>query len=228
MYPCCICGAPVLGLEGQDALLDTYFLLGEREDGQALADEIFGECHQTCLVSSGWGAFWANRKIHNFVNIRGYRIVFENQNFILMRDRFEELTGMIRHDGAACWFDDDQFARREKTEEGWLIPVEDEINLDISDKKELAGSWIEAVERQGFVPLRTVIEQLGAWSRLLVPESVEGGILSPSETSDAKDARAGFFSMRAAYHIHVADEVAEEIGAWLKRRNGRKRRFPEG
>lgn len=213
---CCICGSPVLGLEGQDTILDTFYLLDEPEDNQAVAEEIFGDCHQTCLSSSGWGAFWARRKVDNFLNVRRYRMAFKDQDTTLLRDPGEELTVVARQDGVGYWFSDDQFARRERVEGGYLLPVEHDLNLDLSNARELADLCIGVIERQRFVPLRTVVDRLGVRDRLLVPEAIEGGALSPSEDWADGDARAGLLSMRAAYHIHMGNGISEVVRTRVK------------
>lgn len=65
---CVGCGLPVLELDGQFAMLDSYYL-----DGGGPLLESSGEWHAACLAASGLSEAWFEARYRNFVQVRGYR-----------------------------------------------------------------------------------------------------------------------------------------------------------
>ena len=82
---CCFCKIPVLGIFGQDDLLDTYNLQRDEEDQRAVAEGAFGSCHIKCLLSSPWNDFWVKRRLANFMGPRGYRLIHEEEDGRIFR-----------------------------------------------------------------------------------------------------------------------------------------------
>ena len=82
---CCFCKMPVLGIFGQDDLIDTYNLQREEEDQRAVAEGAFGSCHIKCLLSSPWNDFWVKRRPATFMDPRGYRLTHEEEDGRIFR-----------------------------------------------------------------------------------------------------------------------------------------------
>lgn len=77
---CCFCKKQVLGLPGYDTFLDTFYLLEEDEDTQALDNGIFGDAHAACLRNSAWQEFWFDRHLYNLENIRRMPVICISEN----------------------------------------------------------------------------------------------------------------------------------------------------
>jgi hypothetical protein len=83
---CCFCRSVVLGIPGQDDVLDSYNLQSSPEDERATNDRIYGACHLKCFLDSSWQSFWTKRRIENFVKNRGFEVVQDDAHTLLLRD----------------------------------------------------------------------------------------------------------------------------------------------
>ena len=72
METCIFCQKPVLGIVGNDELLNSNYV--SKNDSDILANEVFGECHSNCLIDAGWSERWANLRVNSLSTIRGYEL----------------------------------------------------------------------------------------------------------------------------------------------------------
>lgn len=78
---CFICGLPVLGLAGQDAVLDTFVLVDEPEDFELVRASKFGDVHLCCLAHDNSRHLWYQRRLRNLVHVRSYCQVWNRGRF---------------------------------------------------------------------------------------------------------------------------------------------------
>lgn len=83
---CCFCKKKVLGIFGQDDLLDSYYFKESLEDSRAISEGVYGDCHIKCLLESPWKDFWTNRRIDNLVKVRGYELIYQDVQSSIYRN----------------------------------------------------------------------------------------------------------------------------------------------
>ncbi len=70
---CFECNLPVLGLRGQDTMLDTYYLSSSDQD--IIDANAFGDCHLICLATSRWIDRWILAVRRNFEDVRRFSLL---------------------------------------------------------------------------------------------------------------------------------------------------------
>jgi len=171
----------VLGLNGQDGLLDTYVLTGD--DREVLEQGIFGECHVRCLLDSRWGSLWASRWLGNFSAVRGWLVAAEADGLAVLRNPRLPEAVVIRDDGWMTLVGDHALARRD----GDLVPVRHEINLPLHDHPEVARAISTDLAAGRSHPIMDLVDALRLGDRLLSRQALAAGALRPSDIAVARD-----------------------------------------
>jgi len=85
MEDCCFCKLPVLGIAGQDDILDSYNFRTSEEDDLAISEGVYGHCHLKCLLKSSWKEFWKTRRVKNYVEIRQFKLIYDDSHSQVFR-----------------------------------------------------------------------------------------------------------------------------------------------
>jgi hypothetical protein len=219
---CPFCGDPVLGLAGQDLLLDTYLLQDEAEDRAVLAAGAFGDVHARCLLESPWGRFWSLRTRQNLTEVRGLAAAAEGPEAgALLNDGTGEVT-VVGHDGMVWSLLPRAFQERSPATGGCLVPVHNDFNLRIQDLGPAAGDVLQLATTGGSYPLATLVTRLGAEAHLLDPDAIAGGVLEIGaresgvrESGVTADPRLSRIETRASYSQFLPTHVETLVAATL-------------
>jgi hypothetical protein len=179
-FPSCfICKQRVLGLRGQDLNLDTFYLQGQHADLQVIAENAFGECHMLCLLGSKWGSFWAERIAENMRHVRRFESLIESEQFQMLRNARMTETIIIRTDGWIKFVSDRRLHEARKTTEGLLLPVREEMSVELSDDMALIADLERTLASNRPFSLWEFVSKLGLANRLLYPEAIRPGEIYP-------------------------------------------------
>ncbi|MBS1910850.1 MAG: hypothetical protein JST22_02575 [Bacteroidetes bacterium] len=214
---CFICSQQVVGLNGQDTVLDTFFLHSTRDDKLALSEQAFGECHLLCLTESAWGVFWGSRIVANLRDVRKYRVLFADDEYQMLRNDIAHETSIIRWDGWMASVQDRLFEERRPVADGHLLPVHHEARTYLNGHDDLITGLRGALLADGTYPLKQLIAALGLTDRLLYPQAIEGGTLRRCTYSSAPknpiaiDDNGTFVMAEISYSQFIPDDVARML-----------------
>jgi hypothetical protein len=187
---CCFCKKTVLGVFGQDDLLDTYYLKNSPEDNQVLSAKIYGSCHIKCLLESPWKEFWATRRLDNLVTVRGYQLVY--------KDEQSEIYRNIR------------------TKDNAILPVKG-VLLSISDQRLESG--LDVGDLSVKVRQPELFWEMPSSESNLKADSFfnEVGEMSLPELANHFGVGDRFYDERRAYHGKLLS-ITKKTDDWLKKR----------
>ena len=178
---CPFCGRIVLGLKGQDVVLDTFFLGGEDADRRLLRDGFYGDCHVFCLEQSGCGPIWGDRILKNFRDVRKLAVVEAAPPFHLLRNpnlpesviisalggylviADNELRGSVERDADRLFAVDGSFEA--------LLTKENQESIGPAAMQQLSEAY--RAEHQG--SLKSLLEVLGIAAVLKDAGAIEDG-----------------------------------------------------
>jgi hypothetical protein len=165
---CPMCGKPVLELEGQFELLQSYFT-----DEDDPATQIFGEVHTTCFAASPHGATWTRWRINHFSTVRGYAPVGARDGWtVLTHPRLREVLGF--HDSGASIAANHRDRDLALAEGGGSLLEESESHITLADP-EFTRSIQEELLDKNALPLRRITDHLGISDRLYWPDVLTTG-----------------------------------------------------
>jgi hypothetical protein len=170
---CFICNLPVLELNGQFEKLDTYLL---NEDDAAYQQNAFGWCHTSCLSKSNWGQFWTERRVWHLTKVKGFSQVYSGTCLSVMQNPRTDERIALRSDGVSFNIKPSLLGHRKDYSGGILLPVFEEINLEL-DEPTLIHDIRDALVRVKYFPLQQLIEALKLNDYLLYPQAVIDGSL---------------------------------------------------
>lgn len=195
MPTCFECKLPVLGLRGQDTMLDTYYLTSSDQD--ILDADAFGDCHLICLATSKWIERWIVALRRNFEGVRRFRLLSSGPAWIYKVQTTAELFVVY------------PTGRVEQLEPRTIRAVEaGDSKIDIVE--ELMIEFDPAVRDKIIVlgqgeRLSWLIDELGVRDRLLEPTMVDSGTFRIIG-SDARGIQIQF-----AYSVDIGHDVAAQI-----------------
>jgi hypothetical protein len=203
---CRSCGLPVLGLHGQIANLDSYFI----SDG-APPPESAGWWHVACLAASPFAADWYQARLRNFRDVRGYESVAELAHWSVLRlQRTGDVTALGREGGLLSL--SPRHGRPRPVPGGVIYRVvEDEYHLELADEA-IVQTIHEALTSEGTYPLPALIEQLGIGNRMAHPEALERGLFRFNK-SLRRDWMRRAVSSSIEYGVFVPTELVPYIAA---------------
>ncbi len=181
---CFLCGNVVLGLVGQDAVMDTYLIDNNTPEArQVITRRAFGNCHLRCLIQSPYGGFWAQCMARHEARVKRSPMLFENDTYIMYRhDRTKE-TRLIGKDGWTQTVTDNELYQSVSCNGGYLIAIRHDYNLNFADTPELGKSVQESIFQKQSYPLLLLAQELHVEPYLLYPVAVQNGALRSREPS---------------------------------------------
>lgn len=204
---CFLCRKRVLGLIGQDFLLDTYYLRG---GDAALQMQAYGPCHAICLCNSRWGRIWATY-FHKYMEQVSYLpIIGETDGCVAFRREEQKETTIIQHDGFICVVHDKQVKSAVHVVNGRLIGVDHYIKLNLTSNPDVAKLVQQALVKHGAYPLRDLLHRLSLMDRLIFPIAVENGELRLVK-QDPKFWTGGWISGQGVYAQFVPEAMMELV-----------------
>lgn len=127
-YNCSLCKKPIIGIKGQDLVLDTYLLSESIEDKRILEKGIFGSVHIKCLLNdySNYN-FWHKKLSEHYLNGSFYEC---NDDILINKNSLEIMS-----------FEENQIFSLRNIEilsinqiENTIL-IRDEINVDLTSLK---------------------------------------------------------------------------------------------
>ena len=178
---CPFCGRIVLGLKGQDVVLDTFFLDGEDADRRLVRDGLYGDCHIFCLERSDCGRLWGNRILKNFRDVRHFGLIESTSPFHLLRNPNVPESVIVSDLGGYLIVNDNDLRERVEREVDWLFPVDSffEAILTQENQESIGIAFIRRMsearitEHQG--SMESLLDDLGIAEVLKDPGAIEGG-----------------------------------------------------
>jgi hypothetical protein len=218
---CFICNHQVIGLSGQDLTLDTFYLHGEPEDRQVVADNAFGDCHLLCLVNSKWGRFWGKRVLGNLKNVRRYGSIFESSEVSILRNDVMLESAVVRADGWMTFVSDRPLLAARTIAGGRLLPVVHPLTIDLSENVNLIERIQPAFEANTSVNLFELVVELGLQDYLLYPEAIRDGDVRRLDTDAGTEPITRshgevLLTAMLSYHQLLPEEIAQKILEHLK------------
>lgn len=181
---CCFCGLPVLGIWGQDDVLDSYHFQSTADDQRAIAEGVYGECHLRCLTASSWKEFWTARRVANLIRVREFENRYEGSDTLLLRDA-RTGSNVVSPTRGVLLTVSDQALR-----EGLRV---DDASLSVRQKDrtwDLPSAWSGAsVEKLfggvGWIPLMKLVDAFEVTERLFDSRRAAQGQLLATEMTPA-------------------------------------------
>lgn len=196
---CVGCGRPVLELRGQFTLLNSFYI-----DGGVPPVESAGEWHLACLHESTYGETWYAARRRNFVDVRKYEVVLENEGWTVTRNpRTRETVALARSgDSLSLVFTD---ARPRRVSGGAVYRVDEEYNLELADRDAFRAIQ-DTLSTVGSLPLLAVMEVIGIGDRVVHAEALEESMFRVDD--ELRDEwRPTFVSARADYGVFVPADL---------------------
>ena len=176
-HPCARCGEAVLGLAGQDGFLPTY-AVQECDLNVLTAHGAVGWVHAKCLLESGYAEYWTEALSTMRTQLEGTVRRFHSPLLVVL----EHLTTKDRvvvHCGMEVRLPQTAIVSMKLDEDRVWLPVEHELNLDLSGQLVLCQEVELALKLTGPFPLSRLVESLALMPRMLEPRSLERGSIMP-------------------------------------------------
>lgn len=171
---CFLCNQRVLGLVGQELILEAYYL---RPDDDAWFADAYGPCHISCLISSRWGSKWSLYMQRHIQRVDNFTIIHSADDLIAYRtDRLPE-TRVVQHNGLVFNVQDNDIKHATQVNGGSLIRVAAELSLDFTKSPHVAEPVQRVLAANQVLALQDLLQHLGVWERMLYPIALEKGEL---------------------------------------------------
>lgn len=189
--PNCVgCAKPILQLQGQFTLLDSFYLNGDADP----PEESAGNWHIHCLAASGFGAAWQRLRLENFMGVRDYEQIGDPGEWIVLQHpRTKEPMALSGNGGLLSL----SFGKGSKlpAQDGFIYEVEkDESHLELADPEIIRVIQTSLTSTKSF-PIPTLFEMLGIEDLVMHSEALRRGLihhnarLQPHWTSTSVSAR---------------------------------------
>jgi hypothetical protein len=192
MDRCYVCNRPVIGLLGQDVVLDAEMLMWRKAPQQAINEIIDsradGPVHVTCFRSSDRRAFWFSWLQAGYADLHP---IDENTFVFIPRigatrasAKSEDYVNVLTTDCVSFRLVRSQINSATTTDGGYLVPTQSKIGFDLRDVEPgLAKSLRRLANRPGSIV--ELLDLLDVRDRLVRLDSVVEATLGPIEaTSD--------------------------------------------
>lgn len=214
---CFICGKPVLGIDGQDVVLDTSHLSIESASAtKILADEAFGSCHIKCLSESEWGKLWYQNLINYLERVRGYEVLRTLKDHTVMVDHSNSIFPICSHYGYLFTLRLKDFTEIHKSNDKVCIATGSNINVRVDNRENWYAIFSQERASQKPFELLSLIESLGVSDKLIEPDVISEIIISHDmlEKYDVKDTK--WLSMFVSHEKSIPDEVYDFLRNHLR------------
>jgi hypothetical protein len=194
----------VLELMGQFAKLDSMFL---RDGGPPR--ETAGWWHAPCLAASGFAEAWADVRLRNVREVRGYTKVADTIWWTVLRLPRTGAVVAIGRSAIALSLSRFGGQRPRRIEGGAVYRIDDEYNFDLDDLDTIASIKRSLLEA-GRYPLTELAAVLGISDRLSHPEALADAALRFDKQLQ-QHWLAGAVSVRIEYGVFVPDELLPHV-----------------
>ena len=207
--PCPNCELPVLELEGQFSLLDSFYI---NNDSPPAATA--GWWHAGCLAESEVASLWYEARLRNFRDIRRYRTVAEYAQWTVLREPNQSAVLALGRGGQILNLSRGRRKRARATDGGYIHPVaEDMFHLSLEDV-----DFVHSIQQQllnsGRYPLLDVLNALGISDKLVHHEALEQGVFRFDKRLQREwDAR--YVSASVEYGVFVPAELEPHVGDFV-------------
>lgn len=169
--PRCVgCDRPVLGLAGQMAKLDSYYL---EEAGPAA--ESAGYWHARCLADTAHAAAWYLARLRNFVVVRAYEVVAELDSWTVVRHPRRANVVALARTGLLLDLSDLRGpGRRLPAGRAFSVRIDD-YNLELDDTATI-DAMQRALRDEGVFKLPALLDALQIGDCILHPEILADGM----------------------------------------------------
>ncbi|MES2793703.1 MAG: hypothetical protein V4719_29080 [Planctomycetota bacterium] len=171
---CIFCSLPVLGLAGQDQMLDTFDLVDTDEAFQA---EAWGECHSACLLSTKWGQQWAKLRLRSETRRGRSPLIYRDAEFCAFRNEVMKYTNVVCANGEYVTILDSDLDRIQPTAGGWLIPMTEKVSWNLVKMVDAVRDLKQELKRSRVASLWTFLTALGLRDAVLHPVALQSGRL---------------------------------------------------
>jgi hypothetical protein len=206
---CCFCKLPVLGIPGQDTLLDSYNLKNELQDQRAIAEGVFGDCHLLCLQDSKWSEFWFERRLENFIDVRGYQFLLKKGGAVLLRNPQNTKYVMGAMSGPLLLVDVRDISNGFRPEESLIRLVDPERNWKIPESSPAAEGIVEDFLKSGEMSLLTLAEAFNCRDKLFDEVAARQGKLNCIPDKSAQFFATGYLVASLTSIVRLQKEVVD-------------------
>jgi hypothetical protein len=176
---CFICGNRVLGLRGQDIVLDTFYLQAHEEAADIIAQNAFGEAHLKCFVGSQWSGAWAQCIAENLIHVRRFETLLNRTDLQILRNPKMREVALIRADGWIRFLSERSLGAARSSPAGVSIAVKEEMSVVLPENQALLGNLEQAFHAKQYAHLSELVVALGVADYLLFPDSIRAGAITP-------------------------------------------------
>jgi hypothetical protein len=209
---CCFCKMPVLGIFGQDDLLDSYNLQREEEDQRAVAEGAFGSCHIKCLLNSPWNDFWVKRRLANFMDPRGYKLIYEEEDGRIFRDHRTGGNIVVLASGVLLPLADRTIKSGLSAEGTAVRIVQPERFWEVAPP--LKGARAEDLfDENGHIPLLRLAESLGVLDKFHDLGQAQRARLQAIEGRTAARLEKGILLATVLISVSLPHRLLSQLGA---------------
>jgi hypothetical protein len=210
LQPCLSCNLPVVELEGQFSVLDSFYIHDD-----VPSPETSGWWHASCLAGAASAPVWYEARLRNYRDVRRYLSVAELSDWTILR---EPNRGKLLAFGRNGQILDLSRGKRKsaQTVEGGHIyqKIEEAFHLELDDM-DLVLAIQEGLLRTKSYPLLEVLKGIGVADRMVHQEAVEKGVLRLDEALK-RDWDRRSVSARAEYGVFVPLELDVYVGEFVR------------
>jgi len=211
---CFICGRLVLGLVGQDTVLDTMFLKSEEEDNQVVQESAFGPVHYSCLLRSKWVQFWSKRIYENLTEVRRMPVIAVTDGYVALSNSVLRTYFVLGEDGLSATIEGENYDRWRPVDGGWLIQVIHEHTMNLTGFENALEFVRHSFSHLGHCLIVDLVRALDLYDTLLYPVALEGGVIRPIRGRGKRvltQAQLSFVETVADYHQFLPYAVGQAI-----------------
>lgn len=187
-HQCSLCYRPVLGLVGQETTLPTYAVPEDKLE-EILDAQVIDHVHATCLVESGYAAWWTKALSTLHSRNDDTTLLFESPQLILQHHRNTNDV-IVTKDGLQVRFAPDDLCL---LDEGLMasVAIKREYSLQLPDKSALLREVAARLEKDHSFPLMPIVDAFEIEDRLIDVPALENGSVKPLER-DPTETTSGF------------------------------------
>jgi hypothetical protein len=182
---CCFCDRPVLEIVG-------------------LRESLTQQAHATCLLQSGRGPAWAQRRYEIMKALSGLTDLGRGPDLAGTYNEKHDEYSLFWDNGYSVHFRTRALKLAKKTSQGALVPADIEYNMEIIGRGDLLDEMRQALESDGRYPLDHFLERLELTHLVLFPETLRDSYFAfDAELHKLWEGR--WVSCRLVHHIFLPD-----------------------
>jgi hypothetical protein len=199
---CCFCDRPVLEIVGlRESLTLDQIKPSDRELTEVGA---VGQAHATCLLQSGRGPAWAQRRYEFMKGLSGITDLGHGPDAAAIYNENEDEYSLYWDNGYSIHVRSQALKLAKKTAQGALVPADIEYNMEIVGRGDLLDEMRQALESDGRYPLDHFLGRLKLTRLVLFSETLRDSYFAFDEQL-YKLWEGQWVSCRLVYHIFLPD-----------------------